>query len=67
MPNTNQPLPFHCPKCHHDGCMLLVKSLTVMTWTCDGCRHMWATDMQQLPPEIQARVPDALERRIQGR
>ena len=67
VPNTNRPLHFVCPKCHHDGCLLVVKSLTVMTWTCDGCGHTWATDMQHLPPEIQARVPDALERRRQDR
>ena len=67
MPNTNRPLHFVCPKCHHDGCMLVVKSLTVMTWTCEYCGHTWATDMEHLPPEIQARVPDALERRRQRR
>lgn len=62
VPNTNRPLPFLCPKCQHDGCMLIVKSLTVMTWTCDHCGHTWATEMEHLPPEIQARVPDALKR-----
>ena len=47
--------------------MLIVKSLTVMTWTCDYCGHTWATEMDALPEEIRARVPEALERRIQGR
>ena len=61
MPNTNRPLHFVCPKCQHDGCLLVVKSLTVMTWTCESCRYTWATDMQSLPPDIQARVPDAID------
>ena len=61
MPNTNRPLHFVCPRCQHDGCLLVVKSLTVMTWTCERCRHTWATDMQHLPPDIQSRVPDAID------
>ena len=73
MPNSDRPLLFHCPRCQHAGCLLVVKSLTVMTWTCEGCQHTWATEMQHLPPEIQARVPAALvayngiERRRQPR
>ena len=62
VPNTNMPLPIRCPKCHHKGSMLLVRSLTVMTLTCAECGHTWATDMNSLPPDVQARVPDALDR-----
>ena len=47
--------------------MLIVKSLTVMTWTCEYCGHTWATDMEHLPPEIRSRVPAALERQRQKR
>jgi transcription elongation factor Elf1 len=60
MPNTNQPLPIRCPNCEHEGCTLVVKSLTVMTVTCANCRHFWATDLESLPPEIHERIPDAL-------
>jgi uncharacterized Zn finger protein len=60
MPNTNRPLPIPCPKCHHNGCTLVVKSLTVMTVMCANCGHVWATDMDSLPPEIQERIPAAL-------
>jgi len=61
VPNTNEPLSFRCPKCQHDGCLLVVKSLTIMTWTCERCRHTWATSMESLPQDVQARIPDALE------
>ena len=60
MPNTNQPLPIECPKCHYDGCLLVVKSITIMTLACAQCRHTWATELNALPPEVQVRVPDAL-------
>ena len=63
VPNTNRPLPFQCPKCQHEGCLLIVKSLTVMTWTCDSCRHTWATDMASLPDDVQKRIPQALNDR----
>ena len=62
MPNTDRPLPIECPKCHYDGCLLVVKSLTVMTVTCVRCRHTWATGMESLSPDIQARIPSAIER-----
>jgi transcription elongation factor Elf1 len=65
MPNSGRPLPIRCPKCEHDGSLLVVKSLTVMTLTCAACAHVWATEMAQLPPNIQARVPDALAERRQ--
>ena len=61
VPNTNEPLPIQCPKCHYDGCLLVVKSLTVMTVTCVSCRHTWATDLGSLPQDVQARVPHALD------
>ena len=60
VPNTNRPLPIPCPKCHHDGSRLVVRSLTVMSLTCANCGHFWATDLESLPPEIQKKVPDAL-------
>ena len=62
MPNTNQPLPIECPKCHYDGCLLVVKSLTIMTCTCVQCRHTWATEMASLPQEVQKRIPEAIDR-----
>ena len=61
MPNTNQPLPIECPKCHYDGCLLVVKSLTIMTCTCVQCRHTWATEMASLPEEVQKRIPEAID------
>jgi len=67
MPNTDRPLPIECPKCHYDGCLLVVKSLTVMTVTCVSCRHTWATDVASLPVDVQARVPDAVERLVRRR
>jgi hypothetical protein len=60
MPNTNRPLPIACPKCQHAGSILRVKSLTVMMLTCTRCSNTWATDMRSLPPDIQAKIPDAL-------
>ena len=60
MPNTGRPLPIPCPKCRHEGCVLLVRSLTVMTCTCAKCGHAWATELASLPPDVQARIPDAL-------
>ena len=53
-------MPIVCPKCHHQGCVLLVKSLTVMTCTCANCAHVWATELESLPADVQARIPDAL-------
>ena len=60
VPNTNRPLPIQCPKCHHDGSRLVVRSRTVMSLTCANCGHFWATDLESLPPEIQEKIPDAL-------
>jgi uncharacterized Zn finger protein len=56
MPNTNRPLLIECPSCHHRGCTLVVKSLTVMTVRCAECQHMWATRLDWLPLEIQDKV-----------
>ena len=58
--NTDFPLPIQCPKCQHVGSMLLIKSITVMTFKCDSCGHTWATDLASLPPDIRDNVPDAL-------
>ena len=54
VPNTGRPLPIQCPKCQHEGCVLLVRSLTVMTCTCAKCGHAWATELASLPPDVQA-------------
>jgi hypothetical protein len=56
MPNTNNPLPIQCPKCQRDGCVLAVKSLTIMSCTCANCGHFWATQIDWLPADIQERV-----------
>jgi hypothetical protein len=56
MPNTNQPLPIQCPKCHHHSSKLVVKSISVMTMTCASCDHTWATRLDWLPPDIQEKV-----------
>jgi transcription elongation factor Elf1 len=61
MPNTNRPLPIHCPKCHHNRCTLVVKSRTIMTVQCSNCRHSWATELEALPPDIQRKVHVLLE------
>ncbi len=62
MPNTDRPLPIECPKCHSEGCVVIVKSLTVITCACATCRHTWATALESLPLDVQARVPDAIDR-----
>ena len=51
-----QPLPIQCPKCQHIGCVLTVKSVTVLSWTCARCKHFWATEMDALPPDVQDKV-----------
>jgi hypothetical protein len=56
MPNTNNPLPIVCPKCHHNGSTLIVQSRTVITLKCADCRHTWATDLDALPGELQDKV-----------
>jgi transcription elongation factor Elf1 len=63
MPNTNGPLPIRCPKCGHDGSTLVVKSQTVLTAKCANCDYSWATDLEILPADIQAKV-DAVLREI---
>jgi hypothetical protein len=61
MPNTDRSLPIQCPRCHHDGSRLVIKSYTVMTLTCGSCLHMWASDLTALPAEVRKKIPDALE------
>jgi hypothetical protein len=56
MSNTNTPLPIVCPQCHYDGCMLVVRSLTIVMVKCISCRHEWATDLDTLPAEIKQKV-----------
>jgi hypothetical protein len=56
MPNTNNPLPIRCPKCHHGGGKLVAESLSVLTVTCASCHHTWATDLSVLSPEIQQKI-----------
>jgi uncharacterized Zn finger protein len=60
-PNTNQPLPIQCPKCHRDGSKVIVSSVTVMTCTCERCGHVWATEMPSIPEDIQQRVREVLD------
>ncbi len=57
-----KPLPIECPKCRSEGCLVIVKSLTVITCACASCRHTWATDIELLPPDVQARFPDVIDR-----
>ena len=61
MPNTNNPLPIVCPACQYDGCMLVVRSRTVIMVKCVRCRHEWATDFDNLTPEIQQKVDEVLQ------
>jgi Zn ribbon nucleic-acid-binding protein len=56
MANTDTPLPIVCPQCHYDGCMLVVRSLTVVMVKCVSCRHEWATDFDTLPAETKQKV-----------
>ena len=56
MPDTGRPLPIPCPKCQHESCVLVVKSLTVMTCQCDKCHHTWAIALETLPADIQQKV-----------
>lgn len=60
MPNTNRPLPIHCPKCDHGASTLVVKSWTVMTVECTNCHHSWATELDALPGDIQVKVHEVL-------
>jgi hypothetical protein len=60
MPNTGNPLPILCPKCHHDRSKLVAESITVITVTCASCHHTWATDVSFLTPEIREKVHVAL-------
>ena len=61
MPNTDNPLPIVCPECHYDGCMLVVRSLTVIMVKCVSCRHTWATELDNLSEEIQLKVHAVLQ------
>ena len=61
MPNTNNPLPIICPKCHYGGSMVIVQSRTVIMVKCADCRHTWATNLDGLPSEIQEKVRALLE------
>jgi transcription elongation factor Elf1 len=61
MPKKDRSLPIQCPKCHHHGSTLLIKSYTVMTLMCVSCRHMWASDLMSLPAEIQKKIPDTFQ------
>ena len=65
LPNTNRPLPITCPKCQHEGSTLVVKSLSIMTVACATCGHTWATEMDVLPPDIQAKVRVVLEQGLE--
>jgi hypothetical protein len=56
MPNSGRPLSILCPKCHRNGCRLVVKSFSVMTVTCAKCGHTWASLIESLPPDIQEKV-----------
>jgi hypothetical protein len=38
--------------------MLVVRSLTVIMVKCVSCRHEWATDFDNLTPEIQQKVDE---------
>jgi Zn ribbon nucleic-acid-binding protein len=65
VPNTGNAVPIVCPECHYDGCMVVVRSLTVIMVKCVSCRHTWAAELNHLPEEIQLKVqavvPDDLE------
>ena len=61
--NTDGPIPVSCPKCHYEGCKLVVSSATVVTCTCVNCRHVWATEMTSLPEETQQRVREVVNGR----
>jgi Zn ribbon nucleic-acid-binding protein len=61
VPNTDNPLPIACPKCHHNGSMLIVQSLTVIMVKCADCLHTWAADLDGLPSEIQEKVRGVLQ------
>jgi hypothetical protein len=38
------------------GCIIVVKSITVMMVKCADCRHTWATDLDRLHNELQDKV-----------
>ena len=62
MPNTNTPLPIECPKCHQDGCLLVVRSATIILAKCVTCDHSWAADLDSLPNEVQQKVDAVLDK-----
>jgi Zn ribbon nucleic-acid-binding protein len=57
---TDNPLPIVCPECHYDGCMVVVRSRTVIMVQCVSCRHSWAAELDHLSEEIQLRVQAVL-------
>ena len=63
MSQNTRSLPIECPKCHHEDCVIVVKSITVVTCTCGTCSHTWATDIASLRDDIQKRIDEALTTR----
>jgi len=56
VPNTDSALPLVCPECHHDGCTLVVRSLTVIMVKCVSCQHPWAAELDNLSEEVQLKI-----------
>jgi hypothetical protein len=57
---TGRSLPIPCPNCAHVGSRLLASNVDTMTLTCEECRLIWPTRIEELPPEIQDRIRIAL-------
>jgi hypothetical protein len=54
-------LPLQCPHCHKYGAWLHIRSVTVLTVKCFGCRHEWSMDIDSLPSDIREQVNAATE------
>ena len=66
MSNNDTPLPIACPECHYDGCMLVVRSLTVIMVKCVSCCYTWAAELDDLSEEIQLKIHAVIQDDQQG-
>ena len=54
-------LPLQCPHCRHDRARLHIRSATVLSVKCAGCRHEWSMDIDTLPSDMREQVNAATE------
>lgn len=49
-------LPLQCLHCRKYGAWLQIRSATVLTVKCFRCDHVWAVDLDTLPPDMREQV-----------